>query len=328
MIKDYENTLASEMEHKLLKNREYILRNNSEIEKAKKAPRELNSSMPPLDRYKLDPFDISKLEKNLSEKMNQLSIQPSNNTASLREILAEEDKDVKFFTGQTFHYSSVVSFEQRLNRPEISNLFVKNQLPFRKKLITKRMKRYGDRLMVQRENKKDSIKFAMNTNAVNYIPRISVVHLPILQYNENSFLKLLLVNPQTNTLAIKLTQIELENRELTTALVTTPPEMLILREITGLDVYTDSVYSDEIETKLREQDDEVFVIERRINKLRIRIKVKPIIPAGEVKFVLRVDMEFKEIKKTHNPYFFVFINLGRVSVTTTKSKMRREMTKK
>jgi hypothetical protein len=313
------------MDQKIYRYRENLSKLNLEIDRSRKIARDLNISMAPWkSRIKLEPFDISKLEKQNAEKATQYAVHAPPNTISIKDFIAEDDVETKYYSNPQYEYATIASFEQRLNRPEMNHFHTLDMYPFRKKLITKRLKRYGDRLMVRRENKKDSITFDINTNAIKYIPRVSIINLPMLQYNENAFLKLLLVNPRMDTLSIKLSQVELENRELTSAIVMTPPNALILRELPRLDDYTDDGYSinDEIETKLRQTDDEVFVIERRSNKLRIRLKVKPTIPAGEIKFVLRADIEFRDVKKTHNPFFYIFMNLGTVSVATKKSSLK------
>ncbi|KAF0983288.1 hypothetical protein FDP41_010353 [Naegleria fowleri] len=210
---------------------------------------------------------------------------------SIDEYLNDEER---MNSEYSFNESSLLSFSNRITHPSCSECHLDHVWPFRKTLCTKKLKKYGDTIIVKRSSDSNSPfgPFEINHSAMFYLPKVSIVNAPVMFLNHESDLYLNITNPHENfKLCLSFSQ-NLEYSK-TNAKVILSEKPIILREHFGLDLYSHDtmvfIQGNEEEYRLRAEDDTSFVLERRGNQVKVRLGIIPH-QSGNVQFSLGVKM--------------------------------------
>ncbi|EFC45578.1 predicted protein [Naegleria gruberi] len=214
---------------------------------------------------------------------------------SLDSYLKKSDQRVQYMTSSEYSYNNLISFESKLqnnnnntfnsNNSNNNNNDISMLYPQRKTLCIKKIKKYGEEIIVKRDSKNHSTNFDINYNAIKFLPKFSILNVPVLNVNRESDIYLLITNPNEEC-RLYLNLESFDNN----VKLNLPKKTIVLKENNGLESYSADVQQLGIEDeKLRELDHEIeHIIERRNNQLKIRIGVLPF--ESNVKFKIRVKL--------------------------------------
>ncbi|KAG2377825.1 hypothetical protein C9374_008910 [Naegleria lovaniensis] len=234
-------------------------------------------------------FELSKTSNSVMASNKNLPI------ISIDEFLNERhDEEYDRLSPTSFNYTSFISFPNRLLHPSCNEIHSEHVWPFRKTLCTKKIKKYGNTVIVKRSADSNSSfgHFEINHSAMFYLPKVSIVNAPVMFLNHESDLYLNITNPHEN-FKLSLTFSQNLNYSKTNAKLILSDRPIILREHFGLDLYSHDtmvfIQGNEEEYRLRSEDDTSFVLERRGNQVKVRLGIIPQ-QAGPVQCSLCVKM--------------------------------------
>ncbi|XP_071952009.1 dynactin subunit 4-like [Antedon mediterranea] len=265
--------------------RQLSIREKQERERKRFTRRRTYFSMP-------DKSASSRTSRRSSALMSALAslktIENNEKEIAVEEVEASEEVEplpAKFYT-QAVVLEKVAAIEQRHMQPEFSCSNINELFPRHKHLLIKRSQRCREceHNLSKPEFNPSSIKFKLQLIALHYLPDVRIFLVPNLQFERESHVTLLFVNPMEYTTNIKLEAIEPENSPLANSKIVVPEEELILAAKDDT-----AEFDDQPQDGTQFEDKPEIVQFRRAHKLGILVKVTPLTSTNDVivSFILR-----------------------------------------